>query len=511
MTEQFPPVVLKQAEYGVLEVKTEQHMLGIDVPQNGQHVELQTIVWKRNENPAVNDPILDLPENQVHENSGELFLVSGFGSRGADWPTSFGNFGNEWKTIVAADHPNAPTSTITPAERPLNNDSFANSGFVELRAIEKLIREGVLTEGEVVMAGYSTGCNVALETVVQDIKEAAEGKHKRYTKGLALFSPAGMQDRPNLIAETGAGMADYMKEYVDDQIKDMLIAMVKTVHDIPQDRLLEDPELVMDAYEHPRKLLADYAVKRAKDESRSAIDSAVNAVRRLFRRDSAQPETPAQKKKSSGDWERRPVPFSVIRGNIITAWNTPEWRSIRAGHAGFEVVKFLTSNLPVSGLMDHFWRIWPDQNPHLHPGGASYDRDMELIKKDSSMVARGMLKDTKLAVFLLSDDKPVPPEGFLQHEDWESLQLLSLNDADRADLARTNEVNRQRNKPEQTEQEFLRDKKSEQMVDRILQRTKEMFPNNKDTKVFLTPGHHLTPRVDTGAMGVLLTNMLETT
>ncbi|KKU87376.1 MAG: hypothetical protein UY16_C0029G0015 [Candidatus Gottesmanbacteria bacterium GW2011_GWA2_47_9] len=222
-------VMLPSRDFGVDKdgVPLSQVFLDIKAPTD-QHVRLQALVWQRSADPIISHDIdhhevKELegfpPEVEPPQIKGQLVFLSGLSSTAADWPVAYQSFGKHWSTIVGLDHPEAPSSTITPHDRPLNDESFHNSGFVELRAIEQLIQQGVLKPGEITLAGYSTGGAVAIEAVAQDIREAQEGKHERYIKNLVLFSPAGiidMGDFATINAGVQAAFTPYFKEYMQD-------------------------------------------------------------------------------------------------------------------------------------------------------------------------------------------------------------------------------------------------------------------------------------------------------
>jgi hypothetical protein len=101
---EIPPntTILKRQEFGVNPVPLTEQIVNITAPE-GQRVQLKTAVWKRQE-----------PSSLPYQQENQAVFVSGFGSRSQDWPVAFEGLGSFYNTVVGLDHPDAPTSTITP-------------------------------------------------------------------------------------------------------------------------------------------------------------------------------------------------------------------------------------------------------------------------------------------------------------------------------------------------------------------------------------------------------------
>jgi hypothetical protein len=206
------PAILAKENFGLAEnIPLIQQHLTIEAPEH-QKVNLQIAIFIRDQTPTQQDSnqnISPIPNQQEND----AIFMSGFGTRSQDWPVAFAGLSRYWKNIVGIDHPDAPTSKIEPHDKPLNHDSFANSGFVILRAIETKILDQTVKPG-VTAIGLSTGCPVLLEAVAQDIRETEAGLHERYIKSLILSAPAGMMERDNftqIAMGASSGMMPYFK------------------------------------------------------------------------------------------------------------------------------------------------------------------------------------------------------------------------------------------------------------------------------------------------------------
>ena len=101
-------------------------------------------------------------------------------------------------------------------------------------------------------------------------------------------------------------------------------------------------------------------------------------------------------------------------------------------------------------------------------------------------------------MYLFDNDQAVPPEEFLTPADLHAVGRLILTKKEKQKLTTMNNRRLEANPSAQpiTEEQALRDKKAEKTVDRIFNRVKKAFPNNKDrVRVAMGTGsHHLTPR-----------------
>ena len=428
--------ILTRQDYGV---RTEgipviQDYIGIEAP-TGQHVHLKTATWKQTETPSEimrDGSKRDIPNQQ----NNDAVFMSGFGTRGEDWPVAFEGLGKYYKTLVGLDHPEAPSSRIEPHEKPLNGESFANSGFVILRAIEAKINDGTLRVG-VTAVGMSTGCPVLLEAVALDIAEAEKTGRDRYIKSLILTAPAGMMDQQSfgkLVSAIGNSTVSY---YKNEYWRDLLYRM-----------------------KHP------------------------------FQKKSTE-KTPKQK-----------MSFTQLRQRWHDAEN-PDWKEIKWMNRGFDIMEYFTQRLPIDNLMEFFHRTWPNQDPHFLPNTPSVLKNQSLIYQDVTREASKAIHDTDIRVELFDGDKAVPAEGFLTEIDLAEIDGTTLTQEDTRELQ---EINKRRLTAGQKtfksmepydEPWMLDNKKQGIMLDRIVQRVKERFPNNENTKVAIGVGtDHITPKVD---------------
>ncbi|KKS95653.1 MAG: hypothetical protein UV73_C0015G0028 [Candidatus Gottesmanbacteria bacterium GW2011_GWA2_43_14] len=436
-------------------------IVDVEAP-TGQHVSLKTATWRRSESPMMKDfEEMGVPrhgDGSPHQADGQVVFLSGFGTRSLDWPTAFEGLGMYWDTVVGLDHPDAPTSSITPRERPLNDEkSFYNSGSVILRAIEAKFEDGTLNKG-VTAVGMSTGCPVLLEAAAQDILESERDGRRRYIKSLILTAPAGMMNRRSF-AEIAAGAGSAMGLYI--------------LKDYGSDLL--------------------YRLKHPFEKNH------LNA-----RKDSI----------SLGELKRR----------IKEAGQHPEWQSVLKGQKLFDVFEYFAQKLPIDTLLEYFHRVWPDQDPHFLPETPSIKRNQELIYKNVTRKACEEIKDTDITIVLFDGDRAVPPEGFLSPEDYQEIQSVTYDGTDERKLAEINERRRlareeinkklaeKGKKPQPVQKSYnaawmLKNKKLEMMLERIIMRVKNLFPNNGNkTKVIITSGtHHMTPKSDIGPIAGLIT------
>jgi hypothetical protein len=305
-----------------------------------------------------------------------------------------------------------------------------------LRAIEAKIKDGTLKKG-VTAVGLSTGAPVLLEAVAQDIKETEEKGRPRYIKSLLLTAPAGLMDRKSfaeIAAGAGSAMGPYMKE---NYLRDLYF--------------------------------------RVFGKLKNGTDETI--------------ETKTQ------------TSFKDLCQRIKTAWNKPEWKDIRGMHIGFEVFEYAAQRLPVDEFMAFFHRVWPNQEPHFLPTTPSIKRDQELVYRNVTQGAREAIHNTDIRIELYENDKGVPPDGFLTPEDKKEIDGVTLNDANWARLAQINTERAERLGPKfksYSETWMLENIKQELLLDRIIQRVKELFPNNgSDTHVAINVGgNHLTPKAD---------------
>jgi hypothetical protein len=417
-------ITLDRAHFGINPVPLTEQLLDITAPE-GQQIKLKTAVWKRQE-----------PSSFPYQQENQAVFVSGFGTRSQDWPVAFEGLGNFYETVVGLDHPDAPTSTITLHDRALNTETFHNSGFVILRAIEAKIKDGTLQEG-VNAVGLSTGAPVLLEAVAQDIKESETTGRARYIKSLLLTAPAGLMDRKSfaeIAAGAAGGMGPYMKE---NYLRDLYFRVFGKL-------------------------------KNGPDETIEA---------------------------------RTRTSFKDLCQRIKTAWNKRGWKDIRGMHVGFEIMEYVTQRLPVDTFMEFFHRVWPNQDPHFLPATPSIKRDQELVYKNVTTNARAAIHNTDVRIELYENDKGVPPDGFLNAVDKKEIDEVTLTDPDWERLTKINtqraEILGSKFKP-YSEAWMLQNKKEGLLLDRIIQRVKELFPNNGDhTHVAINiGGNHLTPKVD---------------
>ncbi len=405
---------------------------------SGQKVDLGCAIWRRKndeaflqheaENEAYNKqhPTVEITDQhgekqkiEVRSSSqreNQVVFVSGFASSELELPTFFHSLGKIWGIVVGLAHPDAPSSKIKPPDKPLNENSFANSGFVELRAIERLIQDGVLEKNATVVA-YSTGCPVMIEAVAQDIQEHSNPED-RLIKNLVLLAPGGMLDRGSFAAITegaGASMRLYWEEYKRDFW-----------------HFIRNPYHGKD--EHPYQ----------------------------------------------------PISLKQLAKNVLESIQNPDWKTIRPGQIAFEVIEFVASHLPIHDFLAWFHRTWSNPRefnlPNILPPSPSIKKNQELIYKDSCYVAREKIKDTDIIVSLFTDDKAIPPEGF-------------LTDKDNSELAQIENP----------------DERLELTSDRIIQRVKEKFPHDQNrVRVIIGDGaHHITPKVDLDVVMQILANKVK--
>lgn len=213
-------VTLAAEHYGVRPegVRIKNEYMDIIAP-TGQTVMLKTAIY-RSEYPETQVDFQGR-STKIPKKPGDAVWMSGFATFGEETAIAFESLGRYYSTVFAPDHPDAPTTTVTPHNEPLNKETFSNSGFVVLRAIEKKILDGTL-EGPITAIGMSTGCPELIEAVALDILEAEEGKHKRYINSLILLAPAGMMEK-NSFGDMAKGLgkdtAEYFfKEYLGDLI-----------------------------------------------------------------------------------------------------------------------------------------------------------------------------------------------------------------------------------------------------------------------------------------------------
>lgn len=283
----------------------------------------------------------------------------------------------------------------------------------------------------------STGAPVLLEAVAQDIKESEINGRPRYIKSLLLTAPAGLMDRKSfaeIAAGAGGAMGPYMKE---NYLRDLYFRVFGKL-------------------------------KNGTDENAEIITRTT---------------------------------FNELCQRIKTAWNKPEWKDIRGMHVGFELFEYVAQRLPADEFMAFFHRVWPNQDPHFLPTTPSIKRNQELVYRNVTQDAREAIHDTDIRVELYENDKAVPPDGFLSAEDKKEITEVTLNDADWKNLTRINtqrtEILESKFKP-YSEAWMLQNKKEGLLLDRIIQRVKELFPNNGDhTHVAINVGgNHITPKVD---------------
>jgi hypothetical protein len=440
-------ITLSPKDYGVNPVPLIEQWVDIK-STDGRLIKLKTATWKRTESPSA------IKDNEVtpipYQQENQAVFLSGFGSRGQDLPIGFEALGQFYDTVVALDHPDAPTSKILPHDRPLNENDFSNSGYVILRGIEAKIKDGTLKAG-VSAAGLSTGAPVLLEAVAQDIRESAETGRPRYIKSLLLMAPAGMQEHASFEAIT-AGVASSTKPYLEK-----------------------------------------------------------NYLRDLYFRTFGK----LNKNISENNDRKTKTSFNELCQRIKTAWNNPEWKDIRSAHIGFELFEFAAQRLPVDDFMATFHRFWPNQDPHFLPTTPSVKRNQELIFRNITQKARETIHDTDIHIELYDGDKAVSPDGFLTANDKRQIDKLTLDDNDLNELKQLNErriklrteqnakltVDHKPTLPDLTpysDEWMLKNKKSEIMLSRTIQRVKALFPNNGDhTHVSINiGGNHLTPKAD---------------
>ncbi len=472
-------VMLPSRDFGVDKdgVPLSQVFLDIKAPTD-QHVRLQALVWQRSADPIISHDIdhhevKELegfpPEVEPPQIKGQLVFLSGLSSTAADWPVAYQSFGKHWSTIVGLDHPEAPSSTITPHDRPLNDESFHNSGFVELRAIEQLIQQGVLKPGEITLAGYSTGGAVAIEAVAQDIREAQEGKHERYIKNLVLFSPAGiidMGDFATINAGVQAAFTPYFKEYMQDVYREGKWFFRKKLIDTLR------------------------SIKDGRDQNGTDTTTHISL-------------TKTQRERGK------------------TMWEDEYWKQARIPNIIVGAMDVLFSHLPIR---DYWHRVWPNQYPHWLPPTPSAKQNEQLVARNVTGEARGTITDTNVLVYLFDNDQAVPPERFLTPADRRAVDLLILTKKEKRTIATALRRNVQELEQKeqvytsqdeynaqlyQAERKALEGKKAEKAVDRIFKRVKQAFPNNTTTYIAMgNDSHHITPR---GSHTPLLAAMLAQT
>lgn len=405
-------ITLSPCDYGLsMPIEADKFVIPVQAPE-GQTIQLQAYVHQRFEGHTT----------QKDPQEGNLVMISGFGSNAGDWPVGYAAFGDIFESVTGLDHPDAPSSDIHPHDKPLNRYNFRPSGAVIYEAIKTLSDRGVLTRGEITLAGYSTGAAVAIEAAGLDQEQSPE---KPLINALLLFSPAGIVENPDILRGAEAAMAPYMKEY--------------TV------------------------------------ELKSRIRGKIT---RLFRGRWSDPALEHEPRRSIAETLNR----------IHEIWRNPKWRSIRWQNTMFELAEFASSLLPIDTLRGHLHRIWPNQLPHLHPGSLTYNKNLDLVKRNTTDATRRAIRDIPVRIFLMELDDVVPMEGFLEPADQASISALTLDDEERAGLASLG----------MTEGELLAAKRRVIREDFVIAAVKRAFPNNQDTKVFIAhDSHHISPRTDT--------------
>jgi len=425
-------ISLTQENFGINPIQLTEQSIDITAPE-GQLVKLQTATWKRKKEPTAIKNEVSIP--LAYQQNNQAVFISGFGTRSQDWPVAFEGLGSYYDTVVGIDHPDAPTSTIIPHDKPLNNENFHNSGFVVLRAIEAKIKDGTLKDG-VTAVGLSTGAPVLLEATAQDERESAETGRPRYITSLLLTAPAGMLDRPSfneIAVGAGSAMGPYLKKnYVRDS----------------------------------------YFQKFGKYKNTTS--------------ENIKPKTKTT--------------FSELCQRIKSAWNKPEWKDIRSMHIGFELFEYAAQRLPTDEFMAFFHRVWPNQNPHFLPMTPSIKRNQELVYRNVTEQACTAIRDTDVRIELYEHDKAVPPNEFLTDKDRNEIAQVRLNGADMTALKQLNDrrMNANPSNKPYNEKWMLENKQQELLLDRIIQRVKQLFPNNiNNTHVSINiGGNHLTPKAD---------------
>jgi hypothetical protein len=445
------PQFLTENAFGVEGVHLTQHILDIEDPTAG-HVLLQVHIWQRDQNPHIENPDVIVKkyesgvlvgEETKHADQQSLVLGFGIGANGLDSPAVIASMGSHFKTIVLIDQPDAPSSTILrPAEGPLNNDgTFSNSGLIAYRAVEELVKRNVLQDGEVTVGGFSTFGAVAKEMVKHDILEAekSDHTHERYIKNLLLFSPAGFFDNPDVIKG----------------------AIKQTIS--MRDRLADIGRHIKGKFQkHPIN------TENWTDTKHVAPQEGEHIL-------------------------NPPRTWRVVRQNIVDTWKKPWSKSAKVQHTAIEGFEFAFGGRLFSRLMANFHRIWPDQqNAHIHPGSASFAENMRLIKKDVTKTAREKITNTNTMYFLMDEDQIVPAYAALKPEDITQMNEMVLSGEDAENLERFNTHELHKLTPDQ----WLKTKKTDFAMERILKNVKAMFPKNGDqTHVFIGNGDHFTFRL----------------
>lgn len=437
-------------------VPLDRYQLQVNAPE-GQKVDLDVAVWERAKDPAYIAGEFPAP----HQRSEEVVLISGLASGALELPLYFHGFGDHFPKLVSIGHADAPSSEITPHNRPLNELTLQNSGIVLLNAIESLVARGTLTPGKVALSAYSTGGAVALEAAAEDVRRTdADPNRKRAIDKLILLSPAGMMENPDVAKGAAGAMLPYLGQHLGDHLRSLLFQAT---------------------YVLPDKFRPLVGLKT-----------------RLQNVSSSPPEQ-----------QDRRISWQQLLEFKRLAETNEAWKSIRLQNIIFDFVEMAASHLPVGDFIDRFHRVWSFQQPHLVPANPTTERNTELVSHDITKSACAAIKDTDTYIMLFEGDRAIPPEGF-------------LNDQDRSDLARIQEgqishvlgelkeetewlqkTHRERNPGSQTlsEDEIAREISPHAFdlirQDRIIKRVKEHFPaNDENVRVLISHGHHIVPKVE---------------
>lgn len=456
----------------------------LKIPQSAaldRDITLQTLVWERHsdseaaaEHAAFVKDMQKQPSTSSEQgmlsllgSESDAVMLSGGLTTALDWSGAVPfNVGQFFPRIALLSHPEAPGSQIKPKDMPLNSESFANSGYIILRAVEQVIQKGELKPGLTAIA-HSAGSAVFMEAIARDIQEAEATGRERYLKQLVLIAPAGiidMKDAERLTTGAMKTLGPLMGDYVS------ALGLGKQ----------REPK-------RARQILKSFA------ETLSNLPQAFSTLATNLR-------------------ETYKDPF--LRQQILEAWNNPEWKTIRLPHVIFEVIQNFARRFPsLEGALAFFHFQWPDQSPHFTPETPGFKHNLELLSRNCTESARAAIKDTPMAVVLFDGDTAVPPEGFLKPEDRAQLAKLSRSltkeemSRKRAEVARRieqnirstfvaeNETRVQKHQEPLVgsvlskrlarmhitkEAELRQDILAEAKADLIFQRIKEAFPQNQE-------------------------------
>ncbi|MFZ2025457.1 MAG: hypothetical protein WAV51_04185 [Microgenomates group bacterium] len=401
-----------------------------------------------------NNPHLQTGETPVDGGVEQALLMSGFATEGADWLREAEDIflnNPSLKQVTLLDHPSsAPTVRHEKQGIPLNDDSFQNSAEVVSQALEQLLANKQITEGQVAI-GLSTGTAVLTELAALNPKLVGD---------LVLVAPAGMTNRTEAQMSAGVttGGAEYMGRFFEPKIKRSWERIKQPDTYLSKEKQQKMPTSPVGKFLYSawNELMDNYVKplqNKLKNPEKTVDKEPVMVVRHV-------PKT------REGYWEELDK-------------NMPA-KSLRIKDFIFELGFKLGRKFP--RFWQHFTGMWGDARPHIPVENADYVHDRSLIPKDTSSAARSEIHDKKIIMVLGMQDGAVPPEEFISQEDRTFVNGITDENT-----------------------------KGETMLERIMTGAKNKFPNNKDTTVMLTvggPSGHVELKTETGLYGFMISRAL---